>query len=135
MGIFNFIGEKTKKYTETHEWVDSNEGQGRVGISTYARQELGEIVYIELPSVGQKIKAGEQVAVLESTKAATDVYSPVSGEVIAVNERVKQDPSLINQSPQDAGYLFEIALTHPQECELLTSENEYHQWVQDNEEL
>ena len=81
-----------KKYAETHEWVDVNERKGRVGISIHAQKELGEIVYVELPKVGQEIKAGEEVAVLESTKAAADIYSPVSGK-------------------------------------MLTSEDEYHQWI------
>jgi len=118
-----------KKFAETHEWIDVDEGKGRVGISAHAQKELGEIVYVELPKVGQEIKAGEEVAVLESTKAAADIYSPVSGKIIAVNEKVKEDPSLMNKSPEGEGYLFEIALTHPEECEVLTSKDEYHQWI------
>ena len=118
-----------KKFAETHEWIDVDEGKGRVGISVHAQKELGEIVYVELPKVGQEIKAGEEVAVLESTKAAADIYSPVSGKIIAVNEKVKEDPSLMNKSPEEEGYLFEIALTHPEECEVLTSKDEYHQWI------
>ncbi|MDN3509237.1 MAG: glycine cleavage system protein GcvH [Candidatus Neptunochlamydia sp.] len=118
-----------KKFAETHEWIDINEGKGRVGISTHAQKELGEIVYVELPKVGQEIKVGEEVAVLESTKAAADIYSPVSGKIIGVNEKVKKDPSLMNKFPEGEGYLFEITLTHPEESELLTSKDEYHQWI------
>ena len=117
------------KYAETHEWIDANKGKGRVGISIHAQKELGEIVYVELPKVGQEVKAGEEVAVLESTKAAADIYSPVSGKITAINEKVKEDPSLMNTSPEGEGYLFEITLTHPEELEALTSKDEYHQWI------
>lgn len=117
------------KYAETHEWIDAKEGEGRVGISVHAQKELGEIVYVELPKVEQEIKAGEEVAILESTKAAADIYSPVSGKITAVNEKVRKEPSLINKAPEREGYLFEITLTHPEELEVLTSKGEYHQWI------
>ncbi|QVL57441.1 MAG: glycine cleavage system protein GcvH [Simkaniaceae bacterium] len=117
------------KYAETHEWIEANEGKGRVGISIHAQKELGEIVYVELPKVGQEVKAGEEVAVLESTKAAADIYSPVSGKITAINERVKKDPSLMNTFPEGEGYLFEVTLTQPEELEALTSKDEYHQWI------
>lgn len=129
MGIFKFIRGEVMKYAETHEWIDVKEGKGRVGISIYAQKELGEIVYLELPKVGQEVKAGGEVAVLESTKAAADIYSPVSGKITAVNEKVKKDPSLMNSAPEGEGYLFEITLTHPEELEALTSKNEYHRWA------
>lgn len=117
------------KYAETHEWIDVKEGIGRVGISTYAQKELGEIVYIELPKVGQEVKAGEEVAVLESTKAAADIYSPISGRITTINEKVIEDPALMNQAPEGAGYLFEIALTRPDELETLIPQDEYRQLV------
>ncbi len=108
------------KYAETHEWIDVKEEKGRVGISSHAQKELGDIVYVELPKVGQEVKAGEEIAVLESTKAAADIYSPVSGKVTHVNEKVREDPSLMNTDPEGEGYLFELALTHPEELETLT---------------
>lgn len=114
-----------KKYGQTHEWIDLIGEKGRVGISIHAQKELGEIVYVQLPDVGQEVKAGEEVVVLESTKAAVDVYSPVSGTIIAVNERLKDNTSLVNQFPEGEGYLFEILLAHPDECELLISEDKY----------
>lgn len=117
------------KYAETHEWIDAKEGKGRVGISVYAQKELGEIVYVELPKVGQEVQAGEEVAVLESTKAAADIYSPVSGKITAVNKQVKDEPSLMNTAPEGKGYLFEMILTHPEELEALTSKDEYHRWI------
>ncbi|MCP5505292.1 MAG: glycine cleavage system protein GcvH [Chlamydiales bacterium] len=110
------------RYAETHEWIDDN---GRVGISKKAQEELGEIVYIELPEVGQKVKAGEEIAVLESTKAAVDIYSPVSGTITAVNEVLREDPSPLNQAPEEAGYLFEMTLSKPEELEALTPKETY----------
>ncbi|MDJ0652170.1 MAG: glycine cleavage system protein GcvH [Simkaniaceae bacterium] len=118
-----------KKFAETHEWIDINEAKGQVGISIHAQKELGEIVYVELPKVGQEVNVGEEVAILESTKAAADIYSPVSGKIIAVNAKVKEDPSLMNKFPEGEGYLFEIALTRPEECEVLKSKDEYYQWI------
>lgn len=93
------------KYTETHEWLDE---EGKVGITQHAQKELGDIVYVELPKVGSIVKAGDQVAVLESTKAAVDVYSPVNGQILAVNERLKEDSGLINTSPENEGWIFRI---------------------------
>lgn len=109
------------KYTDTHEWYLD----GKVGVSKYAQKELGEIVYIELPEVGQIVRAGEEVAVLESTKAAADIYSPISGTVTGVNIKLKEDVNLLNQSPEGAGYLFEIAPSYPEEVELLLTADDY----------
>lgn len=109
------------KYTETHEWYLD----GKVGISKYAQKELGEIVYIELPKVGQKVRAGEEIAVLESTKAALDIYSPISGTIASVNMKLKEDVNLLNQSPEKGGYLFEITPSHPEEIESLLTADDY----------
>ncbi|MDP1608410.1 MAG: glycine cleavage system protein GcvH [Chlamydiales bacterium] len=94
----------------SHEWIRVEENIGTVGISDHAQKELGEIVYIELPQIGQLVKEGEEVCVLESTKAAADVYSPASGKVIAVNESVRQTPSLINRAAESSGWLYKIEL-------------------------
>lgn len=117
------------KYSDSHEWVRIEDSVGQVGISTHAQKELGEIVYVELPRVGQEIKAGEEVAVLESTKAAADIYTPVSGTITKVNERVKETPSLLNTSPEEEGYLFEIALSNPEELERLMPVEAYNDMV------
>lgn len=114
------------RYSESHEWFNG----GRVGISIYAQKELGEIVYVELPKVGQEVKAGEEVAVLESTKAAADIYSPVSGKIVSVNEKLKEDPSLVNTAPEAEGYLFEIVLSNPSELNLLIRADEYQKMMQ-----
>ena len=111
-------------FTQTHEWIQVDGKIGTVGISDHAQKELGEIVYIELPKVGQKVNAGEEISVLESTKAAADIYSPVSGKVTSVNEQLKQTPSLINKLPQST-WLYKIELTHPAELNDLLSHQDY----------
>jgi glycine cleavage system H protein len=117
------------RFTESHEWILIDGDKGTVGITEYAQKELGEIVYIELPKVGQQVKMGEEVCVLESTKAAADVYAPVSGKIIAVNEGLQKKPSSINQSAQSSGWLFQIEISHPKECEHLLSASKYHSLV------
>ena len=113
------------KYTESHEWIELE--TGRVGISSYAQEELGEVVYVELPKVGQAVEAGEEVAVLESTKAASDIYAPVSGTIVSVNEKVVQDPSLLNSSPEDDGWLFCIEVSESIKLDSLLDPDAYHQ--------
>lgn len=111
------------KYTDTHEWINHKEGTGVVGVTEYAQKELGDIVYVELPTVGKEVRKGEEAAVLESTKAAADVYAPVSGKVIEVNTTLNDTPELVNSSPEGKGWLFKIALSNPKELDsLLDSE-------------
>jgi glycine cleavage system H protein len=109
-------------YTDSHEWIDR---EGKIGITAYAKEELGEIVYIQLPKLAHLVTAGEEIAVLESTKAAADIYAPVSGEVIAVNEALLHSPDLLNQSPEERGWLFQIRLTNPEELEKLMDRTAY----------
>ena len=112
-------------FTESHEWLQLKGNAGTVGITDYAQKELGEIVHIELPKVGQKVKAGEETVVIESTKAAADVYAPVSGTITAVNEELRTNPSSINQKAETSGWLYKIELTHPKELDDLLSQEQY----------
>lgn len=114
------------KFAETHEWIDVKNGIGTVGVSDYAQKELGDIVYVELPEVGKSIKAGEEAAVLESTKAAADIYSPVSGKIVEVNMALSTASELINQSPEQKGWIFKIALSHPADLDALMDSSDYH---------
>jgi glycine cleavage system H protein len=114
-----------KYFTESHEWIQIKGKVGTVGITHHAQNELGEIVFIELPKVGQHVKAGQEVCVLESTKAASDVYSPVSGKIIAVNDKLRETPSQINQAAETTAWLFEIEISHPKEIDHLLSEQRY----------
>jgi glycine cleavage system H protein len=115
------------RYTESHEWVALDGQIGTVGITEYAQKELGEIVYIELPKVGQIVKQGEEISVLESTKAAADVYAPVSGKVVAVNEAVRKTPDLLNRAAETHGWLLRIELSHLAEWDRLMSREQYLQ--------
>lgn len=114
------------KFSESHEWIEVNGDRiGTVGISQYAQNSLGDIVYVELPQPGKEVKAGEEAAVLESTKAAADVYSPVSGKILEVNTRLSKAPELINKSPEKEGWLFKVTLTDPNELNALMDRQTY----------
>ncbi len=117
------------KYTDSHEWIHFEEEASTVGISEHAQKELGEIVYVQLPVVGQRVEAGEEIAVLESTKAAADIYSPASGEIVAINERAKENPSLLNTSPEKDGWLFKIAIADASELDSLLDHQQYRQLI------
>jgi glycine cleavage system H protein len=114
------------KFTDSHEWIEVEKvNVGIVGITSYAQKELGDIVYIELPIAGREINAGQEAAVLESTKAAADIYSPVSGTVIEVNDALSYRPELANQSPERDGWIFKVLLSNPAEMDLLMDEEAY----------
>ncbi len=112
-------------YTDSHEWIALSNNRGRVGITKHAQKELGEVVFIELPHVADAIRLGEEACVLESTKAATDVYSPLSGTILAVNEKLRETPSLLNLDPEGAGWLFEIELSAPEETNRLFTKAQF----------
>lgn len=116
------------RFTETHEWIRLEGNVGTVGITQYAKGELGEIVYVELPKVGSSVKAGEEVCVLESTKSAADVYSPVSGKIIAVHEELRASPHKINLSPESEGWLYRIEVDRVKDVEALLSRAEYERF-------
>lgn len=100
------------KYTTSHEWVrDNGDGTLTLGISHHAQKQLGDLVYVEVPDVGTSVEAADACAVVESVKAASDVYSPVAGEVIAVNEALAEAPELVNQDPYGQGWLFQLRAT------------------------
>lgn len=113
------------KYTESHEWVNIENEVATVGVTEYAQKELGEIVYVELPEVGRQVKAGAEAAVLESTKAAADVYAPVSGTITEVNNRLSTASELVNQSPEKEGWLFKIKIADRSEWDRLKTAEEY----------
>lgn len=119
-----------KKYSPSHEWIEIEGSQGVVGITKYAQGELGEVVYVELPLVGKKVEVGEEVVVLESTKAASDIYAPVSGEILEVNSALKegQNISKLNQDPEGEGWLFKIRIL-PSDVECLLTENQYRELI------
>ena len=113
------------RFHKEHEWIRVEGSHATVGISAHAQRELGEIVYVELPKVGQEVKAGGEIAVLESTKAAADIYAPVSGKVTKVNERLQEDVSSLNTSPESTGWLFEVEMENPAEVDELLDQTAY----------
>lgn len=114
------------KYTDSHEWVDMDSQQiARIGITQYAQKELGDIVYVELPQLGKQVNAAQEVAVLESTKAAADIYSPLSGIISEVNDKLTGQPELINNAPEKEGWICKIRLSNPAELDLLMDQSAY----------
>ena len=103
------------KYTETHEWVRVQDGQARVGVTDHAQAELTDVVYVELPKIGTKLEAKAAAAIVESVKAAGDIYAPITGTVVAVNEELENNPALVNTDPHGEGWIFVVALDAPEE--------------------
>lgn len=116
----------TIKFSKEHEWVDATSTDAAVvGITVHAQDALGDVVFVDLPAVGASFKQGEITGVVESVKAAADVYMPVSGEIIAINEALRDDPSLANSDPLGAGWFFKVKLSQPDELEGLMDETTY----------
>lgn len=114
------------KFTDSHEWIEmENDEIGVVGVSNHAQEELGDIVYVELPAVGKKVTMGQEAAVLESTKAAADLYAPVSGTITEVNITLRSNPELINGSAEKEGWLFKIRLENRSEFDKLMDRTAY----------
>ena len=113
------------RYAESHEWIKVDGDTATVGITDHAQNELTDIVYVDPPKLGTTVTAGQAAAVVESVKAASDIYSPVDGEVIAVNEELSSSPSLVNTSPYDNGWLFKVRLANPSQVEALKSPEDY----------
>jgi glycine cleavage system H protein len=120
------------KYAESHEWISLDaDGSVRIGISDHAQEALGDLVFVELPPVGDTINRGDSCAVVESVKAASDIYSPVTGEVIAINEDLEDDPAVINSDPYGDGWLFQVMLTDAEELDSLLDAKAYSATLED----
>jgi glycine cleavage system H protein len=117
------------RYAKSHEWVRVNGDVATVGITDHAQHELTDIVFVELPSIGRKVKAGEPSAVVESVKTASDIYAPVSGEVIAVNPDVVDKPELVNDDPYGKGWFYQIKMANPPEVSDLLAPAAYNSQI------
>jgi glycine cleavage system H protein len=117
------------KYAKTHEWVRVDKDLAVIGITDHAQHELTDIVYAELPSVGAQVEVDKQCAVVESVKSASDIFSPVSGEVAAVNEDLGGAPELLNQDPYGKGWMFKVRLSHPEELDELLHAEDYSRHI------
>ena len=115
----------TTYYTREHEWIRVEGDRATVGISDHAQHQLGDVVFVEVPSAGTQLQRGGEAAVVESVKAASDVYSPVSGEVTEGNDAIVDDPSLVNRDPEGEGWFFKLILSDNQELNGLLSADEY----------
>lgn len=115
-------------FTKEHEWIAVAGSEATVGITSYAQQHLGDLVYVEPPPVGKALAQGKEAAVVESVKAASDVYSPVSGEVTAANQAVVDQPGLVNESPEEKGWLYKMKLSKPDELKALMDRAAYDEF-------
>ena len=116
-------------FTKDHEWIRVDGNNATVGISSHAQEQLGDIVFAETPQAGRSLRKGEEAAVVESVKAASDVYSPISGTVIEGNPALTENPAIINNDPEGAGWFFKLEVTNPSELEGLMDEAAYRDFV------
>jgi len=119
----------SRYFTEDHEWIDVDGEVGTVGITDYAQQQLGDIVFVEVPEEGKELARGDDAAVVESVKAASDIYAPVSGVVLEGNPDLADEPALVNTSPEEDGWFFKLTLTDAEELEGLMDESAYEAFV------
>jgi glycine cleavage system H protein len=121
---------KELKYTKEHEWIKVENDTATIGITNFAQEALTDIVFVELPEIGKKVEQSKTSATVESVKSVSDIYTPVSGEVIEVNEQLKEHPELINTSPYGDGWIFKIKITDKNELNSLMSAEEYTKMVE-----
>jgi len=119
----------SRYFTQEHEWIDVSGDLATVGITDYAQEQLGDIVFVELPDEGKTFDQGDAAAVLESVKAASDVYAPVSGEVVEANSALEDEPALVNSDPEEDGWFFKLRLTDASELDTLMDETAYKEFV------
>ena len=121
------MGEK--KFTKDHEWIEINDNIGTVGITNNAQEQLGDVVFFELTEINKKIKGGDQVGVVESVKAASELYSPVTGEIVEINEELKNNPSLVNSDPENKAWFMKIKLENTNELDELMDIKQYEEMI------
>ena len=121
-----------KKFSKQHEWVSVEGDVATIGITKHATEMLGDIVFVELPKKGKNIKKEDQAGVVESTKAASDVYTPISGEVVESNQSIVDDPSKINSDPENEGWFFKLKIKNKSEIDTLMNEEEYNKFAKES---
>ena len=121
----------SKKFTKDHEWIDVEGDIARIGITNYAQEQLGDVVFVELPEAGRQFQQGNDAAVVESVKAASEVYAPVSGEIVEPNTKLEDDPALVNQDPTESGWFFTMKVSNPDELNDLMDEAAYADYVKE----
>lgn len=121
----------SKKFTKDHEWIDVEGDIARIGITNHAQEQLGDVVFVELPEAGRQFQQGNDAAVVESVKAASEVYAPVSGEIVEPNTKLEDDPALVNQDPTESGWFFTMKVSNPDELNDLMDEAAYADYVKE----
>jgi glycine cleavage system H protein len=119
----------TTRYTKDHEYIRVEGDNGVIGITDYAQQQLGDVVYVELPSIGKAVSKGDEAAVVESVKAASEIYAPISGEIVAVNTELEGSPGTVNEDAAGRGWFMKIRLNDPAELDALMTEEQYQDFV------
>ncbi|HVY56611.1 MAG TPA: glycine cleavage system protein GcvH [Xanthobacteraceae bacterium] len=117
------------RFTEEHEWIKVDGDIGTIGITDHAQQQLGDVVFVQLPDIGTTLKKGDEAGVVESVKAASEIYSPVSGEVVEVNNSLEAAPASVNEDPTGKGWFFKVRLSAPAEVDALMSQSDYDAFV------
>ena len=130
-----YIIPTDRLYTESDEWIQTNENIATIGITDYAQRKLRDIVGVELPEKNTKVKRGEAVAAIESIKAAAEVYTPVSGEIVDTNERLYDEPELLNKDPYGEGWMFKIRIANPEELNKLLTPEKYAEKIKTEEQI
>eukprot|EP00794_Sanderia_malayensis_P019011 gene19011-20923_t len=128
------LRSSTQKFTKDHEWIRTDNGIGTIGITAYAQDKLGDVVYVELPDIDLELEQGDNFGSLESVKAVSDLYAPVSGTVTGANENLVEQPDLVNTSPYDEGWIIKMKLSDPNQLDDLMSEEDYDKFVKEEEE-
>jgi len=118
------------RYAASHEWAKNDDGVVTVGITEHAQDAMGDLVYVELPEVGQMLAAGDEAGVVESVKAASDIYAPISGEVIEINEALEDEPELVNNVPYEGGWLFKIQMSEAGDLDNLLTADQYQAQIE-----
>ena len=119
-----------RKYSKDHEWLELNDDIATVGITNHAQESLGDIVFIELPDIGRLVKFGDQIGVVESVKAASDLFSPASGEIIEVNNELQNSPQLLNTDPENTGWYMKLKIDNTEELTNLMNFNQYKEMIE-----
>ena len=118
-----------KKYSKEHEWIILDKDIATVGITDHAQESLGDIVFVELPNLGSKVTSGAEVSTIESVKAASDIYSPVDGEIVEINDKLSSDASIINNDAENEGWIFKLKITNSDQIDSLMSLSEYNEFL------
>ncbi|MDC0192184.1 glycine cleavage system protein GcvH [Alphaproteobacteria bacterium] len=122
-----------KKYSKDHEWIETDNDIATIGITNHAQESLGDIVFVELPTIGKQVSSNDEVCVIESVKAASDIYTPIDGEIIEVNEKLNDNGALVNEDPENTAWIFKLKISEPSQFNDLMTLSEYQEFLKTEE--